>query len=287
MLLYLIVDYNKVFELWIKIGVGGRKMTVLLQERFNEGQIVVLTLNRPEALNSMNTELGLALSEAIEELSYEPSVRVIVLTGAGERAFSTGGDFKERYDMTTEGQWKKRHRMYEEIARKFRQCPKPVIAAVNGYALGGGCELALSCDFVFASANAKFGLPEVSRGIIPGIGGTQTIGRFLPRGLALELLLTGRHMGTEEAFANGLVNKVVEPSALMETVLETCQLIAKNSPHAVRLAKKAFRLGIDAPLEEGVEIAMECYNQVMSHPDRVEGTRSFVEKRPAKFLNLT
>jgi enoyl-CoA hydratase len=259
-------------------------MSVLVQELIDDGQIVLLTINRPESLNSLNTPVGLELNRALDELSYDPSVRVIVITGAGQKSFSTGGDFKERNGMTDD-EWKHQHRLFEEIARKFRQFPKPLIAAVNGFALGGGCELALSCDFVFASKNAKFGLPEVTRGIIPGIGGTQTIGRYVPKGVALELLMTGRHMTAEEAFERGIVNKVVESGDLIDTVLTTCRLITKNSPNAVRLAKKAYRLGVDNPSEEGVKIALECYNQTVTHPDRKEGSQAFIEKRAPLYID--
>src|SRR5690606_2230732 len=139
-------------------------------------------------------------------------------------------------------------------------------------------------DFVYASKNARFGLPEVTRGIIPGIGGTQLIGRFLPRGMALEMLLTGRHMAAEEALQWGMVNRVVELAELLPTVLETAKVLAANSPNAVRMAKRAFVLGIDNPLEEGIEMALDCYHRAVSHPDRIEGTRSFVEKRPPQYL---
>jgi len=259
-------------------------MSVLIEERIDNGQVALLTINRPQSLNSLNTEVGLKLKEAMEALSYDPSVRVIVITGSGEKSFSTGGDFKERNGMTDD-EWKQQHRLFEEVAKQFRQCPKPLIAAVNGFALGGGCELALSCDIVFASKNAKFGFPEVTRGIIPGIGGTQTIGRFVPKGVAMELLMTGRHMPADEAFRRGIVNEVIESEELINKVLDSCRLIAKNSPNAVRLAKKAYRLGIDHPIEDGVEIALECYNQTVTHPDRMEGSQAFVEKRPPKYQN--
>ncbi|MFO7264219.1 MAG: enoyl-CoA hydratase-related protein [Bacillota bacterium] len=259
-------------------------MTVLLEERLEDGRIAVLTMNRPAALNALNTEMAQALYEAMERLSEEKAVRVIILTGAGEKAFCTGGDFKERNNMTEE-EWHRQHRLFQKVARAFRRCPKPVIAAVNGYALGGGCELALSCDFVYASHNAAFGLPEVSRGIIPGIGGTQLISRFLPRGMALEMLLTGRHLPAEEARQWGMVNRVVPLAELLPAVLATAKQIAANSPHAVRMAKRAFVLGVDHPLEEGIEIALESYHRAISHPDRIEGTRAFVEKRPPRYMD--
>ena len=259
-------------------------MAVLLEERFEDGKVVLLTMNRPESFNALNTEMAQAMVDAVERLSHDKSVRVIVLTGAGEKAFCSGGDFKERNSMTEE-QWHGQHRLFQRLTRALRRCPKPVIAAVNGFALGGGCEIAMSCDFIYASKNAAFGLPEVTRGIIPGIGGTQLIGRFLPRGMALEMLMTGRHMPAEEALQWGMVNRVVELSELIPTVTEIAKRIVANSPNAVRMAKRAFVLGIDTPVEEGIEIALECYQQTINHPDRIEGTRAFVEKRPPQYLD--
>jgi enoyl-CoA hydratase len=260
-------------------------MNSLLEERADQGRIAVLTLNRPEVMNSINTELGFTLRDAMDRVSEDPSVRVIVFTGTGERAFCTGGDLKERNHMTNE-QWIKQHRLFQEVFRKIRQSAKPIITAVNGFALGGGCELALSGDFVYSSKSAKFGLPEVTRGIIPGVGGTQTIGRFLPRGRALEMLLTGKPVSAEEAFEYGMVNKLLEPDELLKETLNAAQVIAQNSPLAVRMAKKAFRLGIDLPLEEGVEIALECYNRTIVHPDREEGVLAYNEKRPPHFMDI-
>jgi enoyl-CoA hydratase len=260
-------------------------MGILLKEKLDDGSIALLALNRPEVMNAFNTSLGVNMNEALDGIYEDERVRVVVITGTGERAFSTGGDLKERNGMTPE-QWARQHRLFEEVHRKIRQCPKPVIAAVNGYALGGGCELALSGDFVYAATTARFGLPEVTRGIIPGVGGTQTIGRFLPRGRAMELLLTGRHIDAAEAYAYGMVNRLCEPLALLEETLTTARLIAKNSPLAVRMAKKAYRLGTGMPLEEGVELSLECYNRTVTHPDRDEGVRAYNEKRPPRFLDI-
>ncbi|MCF8567340.1 enoyl-CoA hydratase/isomerase family protein [Alicyclobacillus tolerans] len=260
-------------------------MAVLLQERLDDGRICVLTLNRPEVMNAVNTELGMAMDHAVSEVLEDPKVRVIVFTGAGDRAFSTGGDLKERNGMTEEA-WHRQHRMFEEAHRKIRASIKPVICAVNGYALGGGCELALSGDFICASTTAKFGLPEVTRGIIPGVGGTQTLGRFLPRGRAIEMLLTGKPISAEEAYKYGMVNRLTEPDRLLEETLTIARAIAANSPLAVRMAKKAFRLGYDMSLEEAVDFSLECYNRTIVHPDRDEGVKAFNEKRPPRFMDI-
>ncbi len=258
-------------------------MGILLQERTDEG-IVLLTLNRPEVMNAFNTELGMEINLVLDQLVEDKGVRVLVITGAG-RAFSAGGDLKERNGMTPE-QWTRQHRLFEEVHRKLRVCPKPVITAVNGYALGGGFEMAMSGDFCYASTAARFGFPEVTRGIIPGVGGTQTVGRYAPRGIALELLMTGRHISASEAKTYGFINRVTEPGELLPAVMETASEIAHNSPLAVRMAKKAYRIGIDMPLEEGVEMSLECYNRTIVHPDREEGVRAFNERRAPKFLDI-
>ncbi|MCL6598257.1 MAG: enoyl-CoA hydratase/isomerase family protein [Alicyclobacillus macrosporangiidus] len=260
-------------------------MSVLLEERLHDGRIALFTLNRPQVMNAFNTELGVALNVALERVQSNPVVRVVVFTGAGDRAFCTGADLKERNGMTDK-QWFRQHRLFQEVHRKVRTCPKPVIAAVNGYALGGGCELAMSGDFIYASVTARFGLPEVTRGIIPGVGGTQVIGRFLPRGRALELLMTGDAITAEEAYRYGMVNRVTEPGALIDETLAAAARIADNAPLAVRMAKKAFRMGVDLPLEEGVEWALECYNRTVVHPDREEGVRAFNERRKPRFMDV-
>lgn len=258
---------------------------ILLEERLENGRIALLTLNRPEVMNAFNTELGVTLTKALDNIKTDKSVRVIIITGTGEKAFSAGGDLKERNGMTDE-QWLVQHLMFQELYRKVRESSRPVIMAVNGYALGGGCELAQSGDIIYATPNAKFGLPEVTRGIIPGVGGTQTIGRFLPRAKALELLLTGDKISAEEAYQYGMVNKIVQHDQLLDTALETARKISDNSPLAVRMAKKAFRIGMDMPLEEGVQFALECYNRTVSHPDRLEGVEAFNEKRKPNFIDI-
>ncbi len=259
-------------------------MPVLLSEDVEDSRVRVLTLNRPEVMNAFNTELAQKLGEALDAIYESPKVRVVVVTGAGERAFSAGGDFKERSGMT-DSQWNTQHRLFEEVHSKVRSCPRPIICAANGFALGGGCELALSTDFVYASKNAKFGVPEVTRGIIPGVGGTQLLGKLMPRGKALELLLTGKQITAQEAFEWGLVNAVTEPADLMKEVLATARTLCKNSPFALTMAKRAFKLGIDLPLDLGIEVALQSYYRTVSHPDRVEGVNAFNEKREPVYLD--
>jgi len=252
--------------------------------RTDVDNIAILTLNRPELLNSLNTQLGLELERELESIEYSEEVKVVILTGTGEKSFSVGGDFKERGKMSDED-WMKQHHLFEKLAKQIRNFPKPIIAAVNGFALGGGFELALSSDFIVASENSKYGLPEVSKGIIPGIGGAQLLSKFLPKGMALELLFTGRHISATEAHELGIVNHLVPLDKLLDTAINIANLIAENSPNAVRLVKRAYLLGSNAPLEEGILIGLECYKQAIVHPDRIEGSRAFLEKRKPVYLN--
>ncbi|GAC1657433.1 MAG: enoyl-CoA hydratase-related protein [Candidatus Dormibacteraceae bacterium] len=253
---------------------------VLLELR-QGGRIALVTLNRPEVLNAFNTETSVRLATILTELADRPEVRVVVLTGAG-RAFSAGGDLKERQGMT-QRQWVHQHRIFEATHHQLRNFRKPIFAAVNGVAVGGGCELAMSTDFIIASTSARFGQPEVSRGIIPGVGGTQLLPRFMPRGVALEFLMTGRMFSAEEALSWGLVNRVVEPGELLAVAEEIATRIAANSPGAVQQAKHAVRVGLDSPLEQAIEIELECYQKMVNHPDRFEGVTAFNEKRPPEF----
>ncbi|HEX7126996.1 MAG TPA: enoyl-CoA hydratase-related protein [Thermodesulfobacteriota bacterium] len=251
----------------------------------DDGRIVVLTLNRPRVRNAFDTQLGIELGEAIAAIQNEERVRAVVLTGAGSQAFCAGGDLKERHGMT-EKAWTLQHRIFEETHRRIRNSRRPVIAAVNGYAIGGGCELALSTDFVIASENAMFGLPEVKRGIIPGVGGTQLLPRFVPRGIAMELLLTGDLIPADEAMRIGLVNRVVPLDRLLDTTLGIARKIAANSPQAVYAARRAVRLGLDLPLDHAIDIALAAYETTIGHGDRTEGVRAFIEKRAPNFADM-
>lgn len=257
---------------------------LVVAEFLYQGRIALITLNRPHVLNALNTAMGLQLCSAFSEIVEKRSVRAIVITGAGDRAFSTGGDLKERMTMTSE-EWIKQHRIFERFFGMVRNCPKPVFAAVNGLALGGGCELAMNTDFIIASENAKFGQPEVKRGIIPGCGGTQFLPRYLPRGLALELLVTGKLIDAEEAHKWGLVNHVFPRERLIEAAQDIATQIADNSPIAVRQARRAAKTGLELPIESGIEIELECYQRVVVHPDRLEGVAAFNERRRPDFAD--
>jgi enoyl-CoA hydratase/carnithine racemase len=256
--------------------------STILADYRHGGSVAVLTLNRPHVLNAMSTEMGLRLSQVLEEVSEQARVRVVILTGAGERAFCAGGDLKQRTGMTPE-QWVRQHRIFEAAHHRLRWLRKPVFAAVNGIAAGGGCEMAMSTDFIVCSDNARFGQPEVSRGIMPGAGGTQLLPRCLPRGRAFELLMTGELIGAHDAHRWGLVNHVVPLKELMPTAEELALRIAANSPAAVQQAKRAARMGLEQPIEQAIEIELECYRRMVDHPDRFEGVAAFNERRKPEF----
>jgi enoyl-CoA hydratase len=252
---------------------------VLLEER--EG-VALVTLNRPHVLNAMNTAMGVRLGEVMDELSERAEVRVVVLTGTGDRAFCAGGDLKERQGMTPE-QWTRQHRIFERAHHRIRNLRKPIFAAVNGVAVGGGCEMAMSTDFIVASRTARFGQPEVTRGIMPGAGGTQLLPRFIPRGIAFQLLMTGELISADEAHRLGLVNRLCAPEDLLADAMALAERIAANSPAAVQQAKRSARMGLELPLEAGIETEIDCYQRMVDHPDRYEGVDAFNERRPPVF----
>ena len=255
--------------------------TILLERR---GAVALLTLNRPHALNALNTAMGLRLGEVLADIAEEAAIRVVVVTGAGDRAFCAGGDLKERQGMTPE-QWTRQHRIFERAYHQLRNLRKPIFAAVNGVALGGGCEMAMSTDFLIAAEHARFGQPEVTRGIMPGAGGTQLLPRYLPRGLALQLLMTGELISAADAHRWGLVNRVCPAGELLDAAMELAGRIAANSPAAVQQAKRSARMGLELPLEAGIEVEIECYQRMVDHPDRYEGIDAFNQRRRAHFLD--
>jgi enoyl-CoA hydratase len=254
----------------------------LLVERSPDGYVVTVTLNRPQQMNAMNTPMGEDLLACFESLARDPLVRAVVLTGAGDRAFCAGGDLKERNEMTDEA-WRAQHVIFEQAAFRLLRCPVPVIAAVEGFALAGGCELAVLSDFIVASETAVFGVPETTLGIFPGIGGTQLLPRILGAPLAKELIFTGRRMQADEAKAAGLVNHLVPRGRARATALEIAVTIAQNGPIAVRQAKKAIMYGTETDLETGLTLAIEAYNATVATEDRLEGVRAFNERRKPEF----
>jgi len=254
----------------------------LLVERSADGFVVTVTLNRPDAMNAMNTAMGEDLLACFDGLLRDSLVRAVVFTGAGDRAFCAGGDLKERNEMTDEA-WRAQHVIFEQAAFRVLRCPVPVIAAVEGFALAGGCELAVLSDFIVASETAVFGVPETTLGIFPGIGGTQLLPRVLGAPLAKELIFTGRRMKADEAKTAGLVNHLVPPGHARAKALEIAETIARNGPIAVRQAKKAIAYGLETDLDTAMVLALEAYNATVVTEDRLEGVRAFNEKRKPQF----
>jgi len=245
--------------------------------------VMLVTLNRPAAANAMNTQLGTELMTLFEALGLDAGdTRCVVLTGAGDRAFCAGADLKERRGMTDDA-WKRQHLIYERMVRAVLACPLPVIAAVNGAAYGGGCELALACDFVYASAHARFALTEVTLGIIPGTGGTQTLARAVGERRAKEIILTGTPFGAAEAERWGMVSRLLPSADLAAAALATAEIIARNAPISVRQAKQAIGRGLGMSLWDGLALEIEAYYRTIPTEDRREGITAFNEKRQPRF----
>jgi len=253
--------------------------TVLLER---DGHVAHLVLNRPEVLNAINNELAEDMSAACDALAQDPAIWLIIFRGAGDRAFSAGADLKARRDMTPE-QWAAQRELFRSMFAKMRAIQQPMIAAVHGYALGGGTELAMLADFIVASDDAVFGLTEVSLGIIPGGGGTQNLARLVGRGRAKEMIFAARRIPAEEALRIGLVNHVVPRSALLTRATELAEEILRNSPFAVRQAKWAIDQGVDLPLADGFDKEHEAYLRAIASEDRREGIAAFNEKRKPNF----
>jgi enoyl-CoA hydratase/carnithine racemase len=248
-----------------------------------DGRVLLVTLNRPESANAFNTRMAEEMVALWRGLAERPeAARCIVLTGAGSRAFCAGADLKERLDMSEEA-WRRQHRAFEDMAAAIMESALPTIAAVNGAAMGGGCELVLACDFAYAAPDARFAFPEVTLGIIPGIGGTQNLPRAVGLRRAREMLTTGRALGAEDALAWGLVNRLCAPEALLDEALATARRIAANAPLAVAQARHAAAAGMDRPLKDGLALELECYYSLIDSDDRHEGVRAFNEKRKPDF----
>ena len=246
-------------------------------------RVLLVTLNRPDAANAFNTAMAGELTTLFEALNLDSGdVRAVVLTGAGGRAFCAGGDLKERHGMS-DADWFAQHRIYERMARAIIGLPLPLIAAVNGAAYGGGCELASACDFIYAADNARFAQTEVRLGIIPGAGGTQLLARAVGERRAKELIMSGAAFSATEAAQWGLVNKVVPADDLLPAVLEMAGMIAGNAPVAVRQAKQAIHTGMDMGLAAGLSFEIEAYNRTVTTADRREGVAAFNEKRKPDF----
>lgn len=242
--------------------------------------VLLLTLARPEVANAFNTQSALDLDAVFRRIGAES--RCVVLTGAGDRAFCSGADLKER-NALEDAQWHAQHAIFERMFRAVLDCPVPVIAAVNGAAVAGGLELVLMCDFAYASTSARFALTEVSLGIMPGGGGTQTLPRAVGERRAKELILAARPFSAEEALAWGVVNRLCEPARLLGETLEAAARIASNAPLSVAQARRAIHAGLQCDLAAGLQLEIDAYNRLVGTDDRREGIRAFNEKRKPKF----
>jgi enoyl-CoA hydratase len=246
------------------------------------GPIVVLTINRPKALNALNSDTLSELSTVLDELGRDSSVQVVILTGSGEKAFVAGADISQMKDLTPlEGRGFAQ--LGQATFRKLELLPQPVIAAINGFALGGGCELALACDIRLASENARFGQPEVALGLTAGFGGTQRLPRLIGTGLASELLFTGDIIDAQEAYRIGLVNRVYALDSLLEEAQKLAQRIAGRAPIAVQLSKSALQRGMNLDLDSAQAYEAEVFALTFSTQDQTEGCMAFVEKRKPAF----
>ncbi|MFP4475531.1 MAG: enoyl-CoA hydratase [Desulfatibacillaceae bacterium] len=253
-----------------------------LIQRQRDGFVEILTLNRPEVMNSFNFGLLHALRETVEDLAFDPDVRCVIVTGAGEKAFCAGADLKERATLT-ETQVKQFIHSIRDTLSFLENLPKPVIAAVNGVALGGGTELALACDIRYASKTATMGLTETRLAIIPGAGGTQRLPRLVGKGRAKEMIFSGRRVDADEALSIGLVEKVCEPDRLVEAAMELANTIASNGPIGVAQAKYAINNGLHTDLATGLAIESNCYWHTIPTEDRLEGLTAFREKRKPEY----
>src|SRR5262245_31255267 len=257
-------------------------MAAKLRVEEKPGHVFLVTLARPEVANAFDTGTALELCELFERFQAEQRCRCIVITGAGGRAFCAGADLKERNSLSEE-QWRSQHETFERMFRAVRDCPVPVIAAVNGAAYAGGLELVLHCDFAYASTTARFALTEVSLGIMPGGGGTQTLSRVVGERRAKEIILAARPFSAKEALAWGVVNKLCQPGRLLRDTLAAADRIASLAPLAVRQAKRAIREGLHRDLATAMELEIEAYNRLVGTEDRKEGLRAFNEKRRPEF----
>ena len=246
-----------------------------------EGAVATVRVNRPDKRNALNAAVRRELGDAVQRLEADDAVRVIVLTGVGDRAFVAGADIAEFAERTPEEQ---RAAMEPPtVFDRLAACPKPTVAAINGYALGGGCELALACDIRIAARSARLGQPEVKLGILPGGGGTQRLPRLVGYGAALRLILTGELIDAEEAERLGMVDLVVDDDLLATRAGELAASIAAQSPVALRLAKKAVRGALELPLTAGLRLERELFVTAFASEDKAEGVAAFLEKRAPRW----
>jgi enoyl-CoA hydratase len=255
---------------------------VLLDYR-GDGAIAVITLNRPPD-NAISTEMGARLTDVLETIAVRSAVRVAIITGAGDRAFSVGSDLRQRKSMTKED-WLRQRQAFDRTLYTLRELRTPIFSAVNGIAYGGGSEISQSTDFIIASEKATFGQPEAMIGLSAGGGSPVFLPRVLPPGKAMQMLMTGDPITAQEAHRLGMVNEIHQPSELMNAAYRIAEKIASNSPTAVQAVKRAVRLGYGQPTEQAISIMMEAHWRSAVHPDRVEGIGSFIEGRDPTFAD--
>jgi enoyl-CoA hydratase len=247
-----------------------------------ENGIATVTINRPKSLNALNKETLEELLACFKDLSLNDQIKAIILTGSGEKAFVAGADISFMQNLTAH-QSRKFGQLGHLVMHTIENTPQPVIAAINGFALGGGCELALACDMRFASDNAKFGQPEVNLGVVPGFGGTQRLPRLIGKGLANELLFTGNIIDSVEALRIGLVNRVYSQEELQTACMQIAKTIAKKGPVAVRLCKEAVNNGVEMDLTRGCAYEADLFALCFASDEQTEGMTAFLEKRSPKF----
>ena len=243
--------------------------------------LLIVRFNRPEVRNAISTQVGRDMLDLFSRFAAPTDIRCIVLTGTGQ-AFCAGGDLKERHGMT-DAQWLAQHAIFERMTLSLLDCPIPVIAAVNGAAFGGGCELTLTCDFAYASTTARFALTEITLGIMPGGGGTQFLPRAAGSRRAKEIILTGKPFSAQEALEWGVVNKLCAPEKLMEETLSVAQTICDNAPISVRQAKRSIHFGAHMDIRSALFFEVDAYNKMVGTEDRREGVRAFNERRKPQF----
>lgn len=246
------------------------------------GNLAIITLNRPDSMNAFNYEMLRELGQVAEAIRINPDIRVVIFTGAGEKAFSVGADLKERKTLT-EQQVKRNIYKIGEVFSSIESLPQPTIAMMNGYAFGGGMELALSCDFRIAAHDITLGLTETSLAIIPGAGGTQRLPRLIGETKAMELILTARRLNAEEALSYGILTKVVAKESLLEETGKFADMMLANGPVALQQAKFAIKHGMNADLQTGLHIERKAYEMTIPTEDRVEALMAFSEKRKPQF----
>jgi enoyl-CoA hydratase len=261
---------------------GGKPWTLRDVRLSVEGHIAVITMSRPEALNALNGKVLHDLKDALDAVRKNHDVRAVILTGEGN-AFVAGADIKEMQALAEESKIRAFIKFGQQVLQDIETLPQPVIAAINGFALGGGLELALACDIRLASSDARLGFPEVGLGIFPGLGGTQRAARLAGRGVASELVFAGDPISAEEALRAGLVNRVVPPGQLMAEARKLAGRIASRAPVAVAKAKAAIHATLQLPLDKGLAFEVDRVCEVFATPDQVEGMQAFVEKRKPVF----